>query len=95
MQRPKTTVGGDGQIVERVEGTLDQMQDEMDAMTLQLAAATFRPALIGRSCRPLPLVTIDRRDAAALRTAWRAAQVLWTWGLARGEEPLTVDSVFV
>jgi len=58
MQRVKITVEVDGevveQVVEQVDGTLEQMEDKIDAMTRQLAAKTLQ-ASVDRVAVPRPL----------------------------------------
>ena len=49
MQQVKITVEVDGevveQVVEQVDGTLEQMEDKIDAMTRQLAAKTLQASV--------------------------------------------------
>ncbi|MBU0717336.1 MAG: hypothetical protein KJ749_03730 [Planctomycetes bacterium] len=49
MQKVKITVEVDGEVVEQVvgqvEGTLEQMEDQIDAMTRQLAAKTLQASV--------------------------------------------------
>jgi hypothetical protein len=58
MQQVKITVEVDGevveQVVEQVDGTLEQMEDKIDAMTRQLAAKTLQ-ASVDRVAVPRPL----------------------------------------
>lgn len=58
MQQVKITVEVDGevvqQVVEQVEGTLEQMEDKIDALTRELAAATLQ-ASVDRVAVPRPL----------------------------------------
>ncbi len=58
MQKVKITVEVDGevveQVVEQVDGTLEQMEDKIDAMTRQLAARTLQ-ASVDRVAAPRPL----------------------------------------
>ena len=58
MQRVKITVEVNGevveQIVEQVDGTLEQMEDKIDAMTRQLAAKMLQ-ASVDRVAGPRPL----------------------------------------
>ena len=58
MQQMKITVEVDGevveQVVEQVDGTLEQMEDKIDAMTRQLAAKTLQ-ASVDRVAVPRPL----------------------------------------
>ena len=50
MQRVKITVEVDGevvdQVVEQVDGTLEQMEEKIDALTRQLAAKTLQASVI-------------------------------------------------
>ncbi len=58
MQQVKITVEVDGevveQIVEQVDGTLEQMEEKIDAMTRQLAGKTLQ-ANVDRVAVPRPL----------------------------------------
>jgi hypothetical protein len=58
MQQVKITVEVDGevveQVVEQVDGTLEHMEDKIDAMTRQLAAKTLQ-ASVDRVTVPRPL----------------------------------------
>ena len=49
MQQVKITVEVDGevveQVVEQVDGTLEQMEDKIDALTRQLAAKTLQASV--------------------------------------------------
>lgn len=58
MQRVKITVEVDGEVVEQViehlDGTLEQREDKIDAMTRQLAAKTLQ-ASVDRVAAPRPL----------------------------------------
>jgi len=58
MQRVKITVEVDGevvnQVVEQVDGTLEQMEEKIDALTRQLAAKTLQ-ASVERVAVPRPL----------------------------------------
>jgi len=58
MQRVKVTVEVDGevvdQVVEQVDGTLEQMEEKIDAMTRQLAAKALQ-ASVERVAVPRPL----------------------------------------
>jgi len=54
MQRVKITVEVDGEVVEQVEGTLEQMEEKIDALTRQLAAKTLQ-ASVDRVAVPRPL----------------------------------------
>ncbi len=58
MQQVKITVEVDGevveQVVEQVDGTLEQMEEKIDALTRQLAAKTLQ-ASVDRVALPRPL----------------------------------------
>ncbi|MCP4246903.1 MAG: hypothetical protein GY778_07625 [bacterium] len=58
MQQVKITVEVDGvvveQVVEQVEGTLEQMEEKIDTLTRQLAAKTLQ-ASVDRVAIPRPL----------------------------------------
>ena len=58
MQQVKITVEVDGevveQVVEQVDGTLEQMEEKIDALTRQLAAKTLQ-ASVDRVAAPRPL----------------------------------------
>ncbi len=58
MQQVRITVEIDGevveQVVEQVDGTLEQMQDKIDALARQLAAKTLQ-ASVDRVAAPRPL----------------------------------------
>ena len=58
MQQVKITVEVDGevveQVVEQVDGTLEQMEEKIDALTRQLAAKTLQ-ASVDRVAVPRPL----------------------------------------
>ena len=58
MQQVKITVEVDGvvveQVVEQIDGSLEQMEDKIDAMTRQLAAKTLQ-ATVDRVVVPGPL----------------------------------------
>ena len=67
MQQVKITVEVDGevveQVIEQVDGTLEQMEDKIDAMTRQLASKTLQ-ASVDRVAvaRPLFRRRVERCD---------------------------------
>ena len=58
MQKVKITVEVDGevvdQVIEQVDGTLEQREEKIDALTRQLAAKTLQ-ASVDRAAVPRPL----------------------------------------
>lgn len=71
MQQVKITVEVNGevveQVVEQVDGTLEQMEEKIDAMTRQLAARTLQ-ASVDRAPAPRPLF-LHRAENSATRAS--------------------------